>query len=240
MSLTYIKKIYLRISIGLALIMSACTQQSGLQTLPPVQQTKQAMNNFLTTGKWQQIPSSKRTQTATYIATEGFYIPPDLSSENLLATELQQFIRSYNIKQTDTVLIDGLRNIQGKPTKSSKKAIQHLQFVLRDLGFQSKEASKAIAILDPTQHNAALLIHRKIIVVPDCHTAPLPKGARPNKRTFGCVQEINLANMVVSPEALDGTQSMSSADSTTLAAGVDRYRKGEVKALISNLSTSGI
>ena len=46
--------------------------------------------------------------------------------------------------------------------------------------------------------------------------------------------------MVVSPDALDGTQPITSADSTAVSLGIERYRKGEITPLISGLSTSGI
>ncbi|WP_085900340.1 CpaD family pilus assembly lipoprotein [Kiloniella majae] len=236
----FIKKFMTGILVASAVLIGACAQQKGHQTSDPIQQTTQAVHNFLDTGRWQQIPSSKRTKTVSYIASEGFFIPVNLAEINSLGSELQDFIKSYNITSTDVLLIDGLRNSQGNTTEISSQAIRHLQFTLRDLGYKSKKSTQAIAILDPSKHNAALLIHRKIIIAPECIIKPYPRGARPHKRTFGCVQEVNLANMVASPEKLDGSQPMTSADSTTLASGVDRYRRGEITPLITNLSTSGI
>ncbi|WP_421780479.1 CpaD family pilus assembly lipoprotein [Kiloniella litopenaei] len=217
-----------------------CTSQEGFKTVPAKQQISQAAVNFMDLGRWRPISTSNRTRTHSYIATEGFYIPNDATDSFILEKEVQNFLQSYKVNTQDTIILDGLRDGSGTKTPTAINAINSLKFTLTELGYQSSIAKKPIAIFIEGTHNAAILIHRKIIVPPECSVKKHPKGTRPAKRTLGCAQEVNLANMVVSPDALDGTQPITSADSTAVSLGIERYRKGEITPLISGLSTSGI
>ncbi|WP_419901672.1 CpaD family pilus assembly lipoprotein [Kiloniella sp.] len=219
--------------------LAGCTEQQGFMVQDPIDQTVQAGRNLLNTGSWRPLPTTPRTQTFNYIASEGFQIPSGYVETDKLNIELKEFINAYNITATDIILLDGLRNNIGRPTTESQNAINRLRFALNEIGYQAQESVRPIAILDPSQHNAAILIHRKIIVAPDCDIKPHPVGTRPTRRTFGCVQEVNLANMVVSPEALDGSGTMSSADSTAVTLGIDRYRRGEITPLDASGVASG-
>ncbi|KLN61109.1 hypothetical protein WH96_08030 [Kiloniella spongiae] len=227
-------------SLSASALTMGCTSQRDFETIPPEQQVSQAVVNFMNIGRWRPISTSKHTKTYSYIATEGFYIPADFADSLTLEKELRNFITSYKVNNQDVIILDGLRNAEGDTTKESKKAINSIQFSLKDLGYSSKVAKKPIAIFIQGTHNAAILIHRKVIVTPECEIKKHPIGGRPPLRTFGCAQEINLANMVVTPEALDGTKPTTSADSTAVALGVERYRKGEITPLLSSLSTSGV
>ncbi|MFD2207239.1 CpaD family pilus assembly lipoprotein [Kiloniella antarctica] len=217
-------------------LLTACTEQQEFKVTNPFDQTIQAGRNLLNTGSWRPLPTSSRARTYSYIASEGFMIPSGYVETSRLNKELQDFIQAYNIDSSDTILLDGLRNKTGATTDDSENAISRIKLSLQEIGFKSKKSSTPIAILDSNQHNAAVMIHRKMIVSPDCEIPPHPTGTRPSRQMFGCVQEVNLANMVVSPDALDGTRAMSSADSTAVTLGIDRYRTGKV----TPLDTTGV
>ncbi len=219
-------------------LLTACTEQQDFRVTNPIDQTVQAGRNLLDTGSWRPLPSSSRAKAYSYIASEGFLIPAGYVETAKLNNELQEFINAYNINSSDVILLDGLRNNTGSTTADSENAINRLRFALQELGYSSEKSNKPMAILNPSQHNAAIMIHRKIIVAPDCTALPHPTGTRPSRKTYGCVQEVNLANMVVSPEALDGTRVMSSADSTAVSLGIDRYRTGKVTPLATTGVTS--
>ncbi|MEH6632193.1 MAG: CpaD family pilus assembly lipoprotein [Halopseudomonas aestusnigri] len=220
-------------------LLTACSEQQDFRVTNPIDQTIQAGRNLLNTGSWRPLPASSRAETYSYIASEGFLIPAGYVDTSKLDNELQSFINTYNVNSSDTILLDGLRNKAGSTTPNSENAINRLRFALQELGYTSEKSNKPMAILNPSQHNAAIMIHRKIIVAPDCTAPPHPTGTRPSKKTFGCAQEVNLANMVVSPEALDGSRAMSSADSTAVSLGIDRYRTGKVTPLSTTGVTSG-
>ena len=231
-------------SLWIALSFSAftlgCAQQEGFKTIPAEQQISKAAVDFMDLGRWHPITTSKRASTHSYIATEGFYIPDGSTDTLALETELQSFLQSYKVNTLDEIILDGLRDGTGKKTPNAESAVNRLKFTLTELGYKSSVAQKPIAIFIQGTHNAAILIHRKVIVPPECAIKRHPKGTRPAIRTFGCAQEVNLANMVVSPEALDGSKPITSADSTAVSLGIERYRKGEITPLISGLSTSGV
>ncbi|OUS14334.1 hypothetical protein A9Q97_04100 [Rhodospirillales bacterium 47_12_T64] len=228
------KKIW--ITLAVISLLTACTEQQDFRVTNPVDQTVQAGRNLLNTGSWRPLPTTPKVRTFSYIASEGFLIPSGYVESPQLSQELQEFIKAYNVNSSDIILLDGLRNHSGDTTVESKNAMSRLRTALQEIGFKTEEVGEPIAILNPDQHNAAILIRRKIIVAPDCTIAPHPVGTRPIRRTFGCVQEINLANMVVSPEALDGSRPISSADSTFVTLGINRYRIGE----ITPLTTTGV
>ncbi|WP_120496003.1 CpaD family pilus assembly lipoprotein [Kiloniella sp. EL199] len=231
---------FLWVILTLVPAIMSCTSQEGFRTTDPKEQTISAGNNFLNTGRWKPIRGSQRTQAFEYVATEGFYIPENQIEVSILEKELQDFIKNYNISTNDIILLDGIRTAQGALTNDSQNAINRLKFSLQDLGYKSTIPARQIAILSPGIHNSAVMIHRKIIVAPECEIKSHPRSTRPTKRALGCAQEVNLANMVVSPTGLDGTAQMTSADSTASALGIDRYRKGEITPLLDTLSTSGI
>ncbi|MCZ4281941.1 CpaD family pilus assembly lipoprotein [Kiloniella laminariae] len=220
-------------------LLFACTSEQGYQTISPEKQIVQAGTNFMDTGRWRPLPSPQRAKSYSYIASEGFFIPAqDQINITRLQQELQDVVRRYNITSADELVLDGLYNTKGKKTPESQQAISIISRSLTEMGLNSSTTSRPVAILDPIRYNSAILIHRKIIVAPDCHVPVPPEGARPHRGTFGCSQEANLANMVVSPEALDGSRPLSSPDSTSVTLGIDRYRRGEVKALTSDLATT--
>ncbi|WP_085904694.1 CpaD family pilus assembly lipoprotein [Kiloniella majae] len=227
-------------SLSASTLTMACTSQKGFETIPPEKQVSQAVVDFMNIGRWRPISTSKRTRTYSYIATEGFYIPIDFVDSLTLEKEINEFISNYKVNTQDDIILDGIRNAAGNTTAESENAINRIQFSLKDLGYSSRVAKKPIAIFTQGTHNAAILIHRKVIATPECEIKKHPTGTRPPLRTFGCAQEVNLANMVVTPEALDGTLPTTSADSTAVALGVERYRRGEITPLLSSLSTGGL
>ncbi|WP_020593593.1 CpaD family pilus assembly lipoprotein [Kiloniella laminariae] len=217
----------------------ACASEKGYQTISPEKQIVQAGTNFMDTGRWRPLPSPQRAKSYSYIASEGFLIPAeDQINSSRLRQELQEVVRTYNITSADELVLDGLYNSTGKKTPESLQAIAIISRSLTEMGLNSSTTSRPVAILDPIRYNSAILIHRKVIVGPDCHVPTPPEGARPHRSTFGCSQEANLASMVISPEALDGSKPLSSPDSTAVTLGIDRYRRGEVKALTSDLATT--
>ena len=237
MSITYkLPKSLYWLPIAAIPFIAACTEQQEFKVTNPLDQTVQAGRSLLSTGSWRPLPTSPRTRVYSYIASEGFMIPSGYVETSRLNKELQDFIHAYNINTSDTILLDGVRNKKGVTTGDAENAITRIKNSLQELGFTSKKSPRPIAILDSSQHNAAVMIHRKMIVPPDCEIPPHPTGTRPSRKMFGCVQEINLANMVVSPDALDGSQAMSSADSTSISLGIDRYRTGKV----TPLDTTGV
>ena len=92
----------------------------------------------------------------------------------------------------------------------------------------------------PPRDSVRVRIERYVVVLPPCPDwtkFPGTNYANTVHSNFGCATAINLGLMVADPADLASGRKIGPADGEYAAAAVERYRKGEIKPIQSQLST---
>jgi pilus assembly protein CpaD len=131
----------------------------------------------------------------------------------------------------------------------SKKRIKDIQRVLVKYGISYdmitvEPVEKGHRSTSSSSSGVCLILEKYLVIPPSCADFSQPIGDARQAHApsnFGCATTANLGMMLANPRDLIKGRSLGASDGAVMAAGVDRYRKDNLKALLdtsTNVSPS--
>ncbi len=224
---------------GLALALAAllgggCTEQQINQ--PAEKTVEELARHIFDHGKWRQQPRRYEAIVEPITITHRVTFEPGNAEIGDDARHaLHAFLRQSGAASGEHIEIDGPRNPGGAHAPLTAARLAAIRDELSRTGIAASIPLRAGNGLPSAGDEAEILITRAMVIPPDCGSGDLERGQRPNYR-WSCANAANLGHMVANPADLERGRRISPADGEATTLSIQRYRKGEIKPIINEVT----
>lgn len=213
----------------LAGLSTGCTQEQ--REMSAGDAAVDVYRNFFYHAKWKQTPKPMENHVEVVSLDHSVdFSAGDAGLSDQGRSSLHAFLRESSVVEADQIVLDGLRRADGTLDGLAAARIAAVQAELARSGLSAVVADAPASSLAAPGDKVAVLVKRVIVLPPDCNQDPPVPGERPDYY-FSCSNVANLGHMVADPMDLARGRGGESADPTVSAAGIRRYRAGEIKAI---------
>jgi pilus assembly protein CpaD len=136
---------------------------------------------------------------------------------------LESFLAQINLRRSDSIFL-----VAG----SGRRSVNRKSLKIRGVDVRAQRSDFGLSV--PVHDAVNIVVRRYVVTLPGCPdwSGKLTSYTNTPSSNWGCATAINLGLMIAEPSDLVRGRDLGVADGEALAGAIERYRKGETKAIV--------